>query len=62
MPRLDFRTTLDVTLPPHHALVVRLLIHYVNDLRSELDLDPITEAQLVQTIRALQPPPAEQGA
>jgi hypothetical protein len=60
MPRLNWRTTLETTLP-QHALVVRVLLHYLNDLRDQLDLDPITEAQVLETLRDLQPPPPATG-
>jgi len=56
MPRVEFRPTLDVLLPPHAALVARALLHYVNDLREQLDLDPIPEEQVVQTLQDLKLP------
>jgi hypothetical protein len=60
MPRVDVRATLETALP-QQALAVRLVMHYVNDLRDQVDLEPITEAMLLQTLRALQQPQTEKG-
>jgi hypothetical protein len=53
MPRLNHRLTLHERLTPSERLLVALMLRLVNPLRQHLQLDPVTDEEIVQLLHHL---------